>query len=118
MPPSRRRTAEDGTVTLTLAHPLSGKQAYRLGHGDSEDQADLNVGDEIKVRDAAHARAVISSGYAAVDPEDPEAVEKALGGPAPGTVVDPDEKPDHEPITSPGGQPDPDSSATKTAKKS
>lgn len=63
-------------VTLTLAHPLSAAQVQKLHAQDSS--KDYTQGDRITLpRD--DARLVINAGYAdGVDPEDHEAVRKAL----------------------------------------
>jgi hypothetical protein len=63
-------------VTLTLAHPLSAAQVEKLHAQDSS--RDYVQGDKITLpRD--DARLVINAGYCdGVDPEDHEAVRKAL----------------------------------------
>lgn len=64
-------------VTLTLAHPLTAKQAERL-HIEGGGK-DLVQGDSITLP-REDARAVINAGYAAgVEPENHDAVRKALG---------------------------------------
>ncbi len=72
-------------VTLTLAYPLSAKQAERVL---AEDIKDYQVGDRITVR-RDYAVSVINAGYAAgVDPSDAEAVQAALDGDQPDPEVD------------------------------
>ena len=62
-------------VTLTLAHPLSAKQADRLHASESRD---YNIDDKITVP-VEDARAIINSGFAAgVDPEQHDQVTAAL----------------------------------------
>jgi hypothetical protein len=64
------------TVTLTLAHPLSPEQAQRVLATEAKQ---YNVGDKITVR-RDYALSVIRAGFAAgVDPNDTEAVNKAIG---------------------------------------
>lgn len=65
-------------VTLTLAHPLSAKQAERLLVDNVKDYA---AGDKITVR-RDYAMSIINAGFVdGVDPNVPAQVEKALSGP-------------------------------------
>lgn len=65
----------DSTVTLKLSHSLTAEHAALLG----ADERDYDTNDPITVRSRDEARALIASGYAQVDPEDRDAVRKALG---------------------------------------
>jgi hypothetical protein len=81
-----KKTAADGDVEITLAHPITREQDKRyLGLDLDKDYA---PGDKIDVNRNA-AQALIGSGYAAVDPEDRKAVAEVLGDlvtePAPGS---------------------------------
>lgn len=67
------------TVTLILAHPLSGEQAARLGIEGASTTKDYRQGDSVTLP-RENGRAVINAGYAkGVEPEDRDAVHKALG---------------------------------------
>jgi hypothetical protein len=66
-------------VTITLAHPLPPEDAARL---DLPTDVDYRPGDKIVVG-AGYAQSLIGAGYAAVDPEDPDAARKARNRRAP-----------------------------------
>lgn len=63
-------------VAIVLAHPLNKKDKQRLGIAED---ARCEVNTTVKVLHD-HARTLISAGYAQVDPEDHEAVKRALKG--------------------------------------
>jgi hypothetical protein len=72
----------DGKVTLTLAHPLDNQNnaqrntLRRLGL-DVDREGGYKVGEQVRVH-PADGRSLIGAGYVQVDPEDNEAVAKAL----------------------------------------
>jgi hypothetical protein len=72
---ARRQMAdhESELVKTTLAHPL------RKGNPFTQDGEQAEPGETIEVSRAA-LRGLINAGYAAVDREDPAAVEAALAG--------------------------------------
>jgi hypothetical protein len=80
------RTAEDApraadpgdTVTVTLAHPLSNIEHLRRLGLDTDKENGYEAGEDITVR-REDARSLITAGYAQVDPEDTDAVNRALG---------------------------------------
>jgi len=61
--------------TVTLAHPLQTADMKRIGL--STDDGPAEVGDKVKVTGDT-ASSLINAGYAAVDPEDAEAVRAIL----------------------------------------
>lgn len=63
-------------VTLTLAHPLNAQQAERL---HAKDVKDYTPRDKIIVP-VGDAISIINAGFAAVDPDNPDAVQSALKG--------------------------------------
>lgn len=83
MPPRSRKadaaadTVGEGDYAVTLAHPLSSDWAKRLGLGEER----IAQGTEVRFARPENVRSLITAGYAAVDPEDPTAVAKALAIP-------------------------------------
>lgn len=71
----RKAAADDGKVTLTLAHPIA--PPYHVGLGLEAKDEDYKVDEEIAVWPHV-ARAIINAGYAQVDPENPKEVAEAL----------------------------------------
>lgn len=70
----------DKTIKIKLAHPITKDQAARAGVKDVKDYP--SPGAEVEVTEAG-ARSLIDAGYAAyIDPQDHEAVLKALQGTA------------------------------------
>lgn len=68
--------SSDNYVTLTLAHPLTQRDRTRLG---LPADASTEVGQKVRVNRNG-AKAIITAGYATVDPEDKAAVRGALRG--------------------------------------